>query len=124
MSKHTPGPWTVFVRPATKTLELQAKSKPIVHWTGFDQADQEGGQKVANAHLMAAAPDMLDALRFQLAAVNDLIREHEVALTGHRVSPHFHACLCNMRDDLEAAITKAEGQGSRVLTTGDNEDDY
>ncbi len=75
MSKHTPGPWT-FQSPFVKSREYEvasvtmAKSDPV---------------RAANARLIAAAPDLLDALY--------------AALQGHK----------GWDDEARAAITKAEG---------------
>ncbi len=70
MSKHTPGPWTVFDA---------AKEDGISDFYGIDAPngdavvlyDREGGiESEADARLIAAAPDLLEALQ-QLVACHD-----------------------------------------------------
>ncbi len=65
--KHTPGPWSVYDG-LGQTLavcigdEANGKRPCIVDWPGFDSCDLPFAQKRANAHLIAAAPDMLAEL--------------------------------------------------------------
>jgi hypothetical protein len=67
--KHTPGPWfhyTGKLRPQYATIihEIQSDDgTSIVKWGGFDGVDGSQRKIVANARLMAAAPEMLAALR-------------------------------------------------------------
>jgi len=65
--KHTPGPWSAFIAGNTVAVDIGAVphgTKPnIVDWQGFDGCDLPLKQRIANAKLIAAAPDMLDALR-------------------------------------------------------------
>jgi len=82
--KHTPGPWEVF----------ESHTGPYV----IDSAEQAAVCKLewcleakANARLIAAAPELLDALRLVLA--------HAGALTGADWTA------------IRAAIAKAEGEG-------------
>lgn len=63
---HTPGPWFVFE--SRKTLQVGTAPAPgetryaVVHWAGFDATDKPLKEQAANAHLIAAAPDLLAAL--------------------------------------------------------------
>lgn len=65
---HTPGPWKVYhakLRPqfSTKIIEIQDDhGNAIVAWSGFDAVNRTVKKKMANARLMAAAPDMIEAL--------------------------------------------------------------
>lgn len=67
-AKHTPGPWSVYDG-LGKTLAVCIGEEPngkrpcIVDWPGFDSCDLPFSQQRANAHLIAAAPDMLAALK-------------------------------------------------------------
>lgn len=69
MRKHTPGPWKVYSAPLrpnfpTPIIEIQdANDQAVVPWPGLDAADQPKGVKLANAHLISAAPEMLAALK-------------------------------------------------------------
>lgn len=62
-TKHTPGPWELFN--CNHTVAVTAGPPPkneVVAWTGFD-ATNFPKAAVANARLIAAAPDLLDRLR-------------------------------------------------------------
>ena len=68
-SRHTPGPWfhyTGKLRPQFPTIihEIQADDgTSIVKWGGFDGVDYSERKIGANALLMAAAPELLEALK-------------------------------------------------------------
>lgn len=55
MSKHTPGPWEIL-----STLEICSGNKDICELKGWMNEDQ------ANARLIAAAPDLLEALKLMV----------------------------------------------------------
>lgn len=66
---HTPGPW--FLLESDGVLQISDSEKhgnkaAIVHWAGFDAGDKTKKAKRANARLIAAAPDLLDALEAML----------------------------------------------------------
>jgi hypothetical protein len=74
--KHTPGPWVLFNK--SRTLAIHDgdgdDAKPIVAWPGFDSADVGGhAVNVANAKLIAAAPELAAALEALLTACNALL---------------------------------------------------
>ncbi len=113
MAKHTPGPWTVEtvktsigvchkVGPFPGSCGKPVGSACVYEdgmalWRVIDELDTE---LLANARLMAAAPDMLAALKFG----------HRKLLTYGRVYPddkELHKTLIPM---WEAAIAKAEGR--------------
>jgi Iap family predicted aminopeptidase len=78
--KHTPGPWTAEHATATRWPRVKAGDRVIAN----------GVAGFANARLMAAAPDLLDALREMLDA---------------------QVCgPCALCDKARAAIAKAEGR--------------
>lgn len=92
--KHTPGPWTVeqceqfpslakIVGPQRVELELSA----------FALSEQE---EMSNARLIAAAPEMLEALR--AVAKTDGVRDLKVGGVSIQAL-------------IDAAIAKAEGRG-------------
>ena len=81
MSKFTPGPWRVTDVQVSGWVDIYAEDRALpVASTRHDQA-------AANAQLIAAAPDLLDALKFVLSA------------TGEQLTSAF--------EQAEAAITKA-----------------
>lgn len=90
MSKHTPGPWKVDKR-ERETL-ITAAAMPYVAAVSSSLHGQPGTGE-ANARLIAAAPDLLDALQCYVMLYASLDTEGKQKL----------------RDRAEAAITKAEG---------------
>jgi hypothetical protein len=100
--KHTSGPWKVYhaaLRPQLsnkKIIEIQSDhGNAIVQWSGFDNSERLQKTHLANAHLMAAAPDMLAVLR--------------------RIDACFSRLQCNHNETsvfkaLDDAIAKAEGR--------------
>ena len=93
MKTHTPGPWTVHG--ITITHESDGCEYPIASCTdtpiGFEEA-------TANARLIAAAPELLDAAK---AAIT---RFKEDGIGGYHML-HPVALLVN-------AVAKAEGKGT------------
>jgi len=87
MSKHTPGPWKVKdCRPDVSTRQVwtdESRGSVMIATTG-------GTDKEANARLIAAAPDLLEALR---------------CVQGHYAIEGTH-----LGRQVDAAIAKAEGR--------------
>jgi hypothetical protein len=76
--KHTPGPWEAYTRDRTSNPpfimqrgETSGWIAQTCSWVGADQAD-------ANARLIAAAPDLLEALR----EIDLLATRHEAGAIG------------------------------------------
>ena len=91
MSTHTPGPWKAILHGDEEfPFPLSIHTADGAHWIA------RGGttSSLANAHLIAAAPDLLEALREMMAA----------QLTGD-VSGHAYT-----RAMAAAAIAKATGE--------------
>ena len=92
--KHTPGPWKVVRDSKSVLLEVRGDNMTRVAevWT-----DTEGGQerRVANADLVAAAPDLLAAC--------------ERALSSGAIKFADNALDLGIREALTAAIAKARG---------------
>lgn len=98
MSKHTKGPWVLFDDEDSHTLAIHDSednpNNPVVHWGGFDDnGEQTFAEKRANAELIAAAPEMLEALELLVGpaetcgvrkCVTDLARK---AIAKSRLSP-------------------------------------
>ena len=88
-TKHTPGPWAAALTPAGKSKVVDAN--------GFSVALCQHGaysQQTYDAHLIAAAPDMLEALEAALAYL-------VMAGTDHAEPT---------RASIRAAIKKARGE--------------
>jgi hypothetical protein len=86
MSSFTPGPWNIF---QSIGLEVEADGIPIC-----ERGDEE--QEQANARLIAAAPDLLEALQ--------ILAEHDFGTTGW--TPLLERAAMIGR----AAIRKATGE--------------
>ena len=99
MPEYTPGPWRYEVLPDG----LHAIIMPFAHgnpgWVGAEVFER-GDQAAANAHLMAAAPELLEALERALAGIDIVIDFISPAGTTQWEAVHCAAC---------AAIAKARG---------------
>lgn len=89
---HTPGPWTIETVPTQighchKIMPMVACL--YVDHRGSDFKDQKTLTAKADAHLMAAAPDMLAALREAANAVTFNVEAEE----GHRVLGIINAAI-------------------------------
>jgi hypothetical protein len=94
--KHTPGPWKVFMTTdGRKFLGIGEVNGNGITDSGFGIWNWDEPEALANVHLMAAAPDMLAALKQTLAVVENIAasdEHYEIASAGR------------------AAIAKAEGR--------------
>jgi hypothetical protein len=103
-AKHTRGPWRAFQRPGevgTNYWRLALKDEPSDSMAGYC------GE--ANAHLLEAAPDLLDALDSAANLMADvaLILGSTPATVAHvQLSKQLQRKVLNAR----AAIAKARGQ--------------
>ena len=77
MSKHTPGPWliaeSVVSRHAiTNMRRIRSKNEGLEHGAVCDvYGIQDGSEASANARLIAAAPDLLEALQGMIEVVSN-----------------------------------------------------
>lgn len=69
MSKHTPGPWEIVQQDAGIVIRTESPKKTKYGASryaaigGFERSDSEQiAEAMANAHLMASAPELLAAL--------------------------------------------------------------
>ncbi len=69
VSKHTPGPWRIWDNPMAWNVVIWAGEKQVGIATGNIEVSRE--QAIANAHLMAAAPDLLGACMAAMAYLVD-----------------------------------------------------
>lgn len=92
---HTPGPWKVGEHThkrllhAENAVEVQDARGYMVACLFMKNRDMDGRQDAANARLIAAAPDLLDALKMALAG--------------------GFACPAAVERVMQDAIAKAEG---------------
>lgn len=102
MSKHTPAPWElslgrtiVGIRASNGSLDVIADCNDTV---------PQGEERIANARLIAAAPELLEALQ---AIMNTYVAAN---LCPFGVGPYNEECSCNYHDAAKrarAAIAKA-----------------
>ncbi len=116
MNKFTPGPWELETKAASRVIAPAAgavkyasvtgkkgKRPFVVHNYTYTDTPLNSSEQIANAHLIAAAPDMYEAL----VELESLLRVENPA---HHGNPKLHteACKAN-RARLNAAIAKARG---------------
>lgn len=101
--KHTPGPWFI-TGSMTKYVEARIPGRMIqeVAACGPTAADDGyGEQQMANARLIAAAPDLLEALEYAVVDFDNWAAHED----NH---PHEH--LVAWAEKARAAIAKAKGE--------------
>lgn len=100
--KHTPGPWHVG-----NDFEAGIGRGWFVSGSGFVRANMVGPVDAceANARLIAAAPDLLDALREALHEINEEIEQRKCS-----GNDEYWAALQAIWERGDAAIRKAEGR--------------
>lgn len=98
--KHTPGPWTVMDRNIYAADVYAPNSVDASGLIASVRLNTNHGY--ANAHLIAAAPELLDALK--ALRFNDCFCEVRIGNPMFR-GQHTAACIA-----ANAAIAKAEGQ--------------
>lgn len=98
--KFTPGPWEMsYDTGSTRDIITAAGSLPI----GSVRVSYVGeGEYHANAHLIAAAPELYEAARRALSSLNSVLR--------HRNAIVNFDCIEYERDMLAAALSKARGE--------------
>jgi hypothetical protein len=112
MSKHTPGPWKVFICDDggqwsgwPLSIFTDDTERTIVRPGGFYPYEWDRGvserEAVANARLIAAAPDLLEAVK----ELMDLPLNHPISMTVDERKRMWAA-----HETARAAIAKAEGQ--------------
>lgn len=77
MSKHTPGPWHRNVKPATKYNTVWSGRNKHVARVVVEGLDPE--EVEANIRLIAAAPDLLEALQTLLVDGRDYTKARDKA---------------------------------------------
>lgn len=95
MSKHTPGPWKVQHDPFNPNVRIVGDKELIVCVQATDMFAKE---TEANAALIAAAPDMLEALENRTEILCGMSCNKDAG---------FHTGACEMA---RAAISKAKGK--------------
>jgi len=101
---HTPGPWTVHVW-GDKSYEINAALDTVCNVPGFDDDTVDAGNAEANASLIAAAPELLSAMRGSLAFLEWASdwRERDATAVDQEIAFEIGR--------ITRAIAKAEGRG-------------
>lgn len=105
---HTPGPWRVFL---VKDGPNKGQLLGVGQETGEGVADAHGGlwgsggEKLANAHLIAAAPDLLEALKATTAWIVELAESGDAGFWDAEKAPEVIQA--------RAAIAKATAQPTK-----------
>jgi len=95
-TKFTPGPWELWPLEDSDSVRIFAGT----HYVGsIGNSDDEPSQTRANGHLIAAAPDMYEALK-------EIARADTIAHSTGKYSLVVESCAESAR----AAISKAEGK--------------
>lgn len=106
MSNHTPGPWTI--EKSTRTdHHIIAGRRWIATASNHDfhPTQEENERTIANAHLIAAAPDLLAALQ----TAENVLRYAAQESAG-RVRREIVGGWLHHADQCRAAIAKATGE--------------
>ena len=122
-AQHTPGPWTVGLEDSTMGvlfIQIETDERAICEVSAtHDDTDNEFDildEDRANAHLIAAAPDLLVQLKGALAVANHVIAstgidaEHtalQMVANGEQLAV---VLLSTLIRNAEAAVAKAEGR--------------
>lgn len=102
MAEHTPGPWQVIASTGTEVLALAdgPDSVVVADTEFFGRTPTE--RQIADAHLIAAAPDLLAAL------------ERMLSVSGSHVTAGNAQCdTCLAVSQAMTAVAKARGEVSR-----------
>jgi hypothetical protein len=105
MSAHTPGPWVATSNAGGADISDEAKGRAIAHVYGERMACYP------DARLIAAAPDLLEALAVCLAAIVHMPHNKRCSSENH-AHDEDNRCDCGveeLRFQVEAALRKAVG---------------
>ena len=111
MTKHTPGPWTAFIRGRGRTIAVDIGPTPvgktpcIINWPGFDASDLPVSEQIGNAHLIAASPDLLAALKDMTPPMPPPDAKCHLGIV-----PQSECAHCKRIAKAHAAIAKAKGE--------------
>lgn len=112
MSKHTKGPWEMHENP--DGLPVIAKDFNDIAHIRADGPNIEGPEILANAKLIAAAPDMYEALKalFNEPFIKEFYESHKNKdlIFGKEVPSYLTDCdkICEPFDKCLAAIARVE----------------
>jgi hypothetical protein len=100
---HTPGPWHVDDVANFCAFSADGKRVSYCYSAHSDRSDEEAA---ANARLIAAAPELLEACKEQIIRLTDLFDRHERPTYNRDAQSDLDLILASGL----AAIAKAEGK--------------
>jgi hypothetical protein len=100
LAKHTPGPWETGFHFGQRTLVLAKQRYPICNTLTAPWGETNVWREEANARLIAAAPELLEALRACEKWIVDLAESGDAGFWDASEAPEVIAA--------RAAIAKAE----------------
>jgi hypothetical protein len=111
MSKieHTPGPWRVFTTTHGKVIGMGERTGEGIADCGFGVWRGGDAEAVANAHLMAAAPELLAVAAAYEEWEADLVMNGDWSNSTVRMTPAQHDRMMEIQAMRNAAIAKATG---------------
>ena len=77
--KHTPGPWEAEIE--SYRAKVGAVDGMYIVKVGFGDLESKRDEQIANARLIAAAPELIDALDYLLAQTVDMDLNYGIELT-------------------------------------------
>ena len=101
MSKHTPGPWAAWSPAQTPSVNPQGAA--FVVGPARIMMDRSSGFSLADADLIAAAPDLLEACEAHINALRSRIR-------NGNDRPEYAEAIYQAECKMLAAIAKARGE--------------
>ena len=104
---HTPGPWHVNDN-EPEDIRIEDDDELIVAATWAFVAPGRDGQEIANARLIASAPDLLAALKAALPYLEHSVKFYRYQQAGHEFWPNREEAEGNITE-ARAACAKAEG---------------
>ncbi len=107
-SKYTPGPWKVTTdrhgRPTMVFSVSRGKGVAKTAWDGYaEQSDKEAAEEAANARLIAAAPDLLEALK-------KLLESEDLDIYPSSIECGYEFDAEKWAEAARAVVAKAEGR--------------
>ena len=123
MAEHTPGPWTAETTAWSDGATVFAQADigiygaaPVADCTDYVQRRRPASECRANAHLTAAAPELLTQLQGLLAATRLVISavgiDPEATNVDFRANgqPIANVRIADLLANADAAVAKAEGR--------------
>lgn len=86
MNKHTPGPWAVNYNERIKTAFVVDATGAIITYKVAGDGDVDADALLANAALIAVAPEMADALLAAIAIFNAMGIDENHRIAGEQYS--------------------------------------